>query len=289
MQTIMPGPAPDTLRRGCNRYGWYTGDAFPLHFDASPALNFLALVAIECEAPGVPPTTALDRATASVLADALAHDLAAHVPEIRELDFVFVGALYDQAQLLRPGWPLHAALAEALARLPRTAAGAHVVALGAHEGKLPLATLEPEIALLGSPMLVMPWLLSGSPTLIDRVGQRLEKDLFDHGLIGAELALAIGEAFGVKTSHARHLTTLDLCALASAQYQHAGLDALWQIIETGLLRADAEEHTVLADGSRLHYRDGRVECDSTDPRYLAHSRAILAAHGFELSPPQAIH
>ena len=260
---------------------------FPLV--ASPALNFLALVAIECEEPGVPPTTSLDRATAGVLADALAHDLAAHVPEIRELDFVFVGALYDQAQLMRPGWPLHAALAETLDRLPRNAAGAHVVALGAHEGKLPMAELEPEISLLGSPMLVLPWLLSGSAEMIDRVGQRLERSLFDQGLIGAELALAIGEAFGVKTSHARHLTTLDLCALTSAQYDHAGLGAIWQIIETGLLRADGEERATLADGSHLHYRDGVVECDSEHPQLVAHSRAILAAHGLELVEHHAIH
>ena len=244
-------------------------------------LNFLALVAIECEAPGVPPNTSLDRATASVLADALAHDLATHIAEIRDLDFVFVGALYDQAQLLRPHWPLHLALADALERLPRNSADGHVIALGAHEGKLPLADLEPETRLFGSPMLVMPWLLSGDPETIDTVGQRLERGLFDNGLIGAELALAIGEAFGIKTAHARHMTTLDLCALTCAQYQHADLGDIWQIIETALLRPDQEHAVTLADG-HLRYRAETVECDATDRRQLAQSRAILAAHGLEL-------
>lgn len=244
-------------------------------------LNFLALVAIECEAPGVPPNTSLDRATASVLADALAHDLATHIAEIRDLDFVFVGALYDQAQLLRPHWPLHLALADALERLPRNSADGHVIALGAHEGKLPLADLEPDTRLFGSPMLVMPWLLSGDPETIDTVGQRLERGLFDNGLIGAELALAIGEAFGIKTAHARHMTTLDLCALTCAQYQHADLGDIWQIIETALLRPDQEHAVTLADG-HLRYRAETVECDATDRRQLAQSRAILAAHGLEL-------
>ena len=243
--------------------------------------HFLALVAIECEQPGIPPVIALDRATASILADALAHDLAVHVPEIRELDFVFVGALYDQSQLLRPGWPLHAALGDALERLPRKAGDGHVIALGAHEGKLPLSALEPETRLLGSPMLVMPWLLCGNPETIHRVGQRLEHGLFDNGLIGAELALAIGEAFAVKTAHARHLTTLDLCALTCAQYEHAGLGEIWQIIETALLRPDQEHAVTLGDGS-LRYRHGGVESDASEPRQLAHSRAILAAHGLEL-------
>ena len=81
---------------------------------AGGSAHFMALIAIECEHPGLPPRTVVDRDTSSALADALAHDLASHLPEIRELDFVMVGAVYDQAQLLRPGWPLHAALGEAL-------------------------------------------------------------------------------------------------------------------------------------------------------------------------------
>ena len=241
--------------------------------------HLLALVAIECEVPGVPPVTSLDRATASVLADALAHDLAVQIPEIRELDFVFVGALYDQAQLLRPRWPLHAALAEALERLPRNAGGAHVVALGSHEGRLPLADLEPQTDLLGSPMLVMPWLLSGPTEIIDKVGQRLERELLEQGLIGPELALAIGETFGIKTTHARHLTTLDLCAMACAQYEHAGLGGIWQIIEAALLKPDEEQTVTMDDGGSVHYEAGKVEIDCSDRLRTAQFRAILAAHG----------
>ena len=262
----------------------------PLSNRAETAQSHItALIAVECETPGIPPVTTLDRATASVLADALALDLAAHVAEIHALDFVFVGALYDQAQLLRPGWPLHAALADALERLPRATGGAHVIALGAHEGRLPLASLEPDHGLLGSPMLVMPWLLSGDSATIEVVGRRLEHELLDQGLIGAELALAIGEAFGVKTTHARHLTTLDLCALACAQYEHAELGGLWQVIEAALLEPDSERVARLADGSTLRYRAGVIECESSDRRRLAQCRAILAAHGLELSTPGLHH
>ena len=185
--------------------------------------HVMALIAVECEAPGAPPQLSLDRETASVLADALAHDLSRQIPEIHALDFVFVGALYDQAQLLRPRWPLHSALQDALERLPRESGAGHVVALGAYQGRLPLASLEPDPGLYGSPLLVMPWLLSGPTSIVAGVGQRLESEFLERGLIGAELALAIGEAFGVKTAHARHLTTLDLCALACAQYEHVGL------------------------------------------------------------------
>ena len=242
----------------------------------------MALIALECEAPGAPPRNVLDRATAAALADGLAHDLVAHVPGLRALDFVFAGALYDQAQLLRPHWPLHTALAEALDHLPRDAADAHVVALGAHGGKMPVAGLQPDVGLYGSPMLVLPWLLAGPAGTASAVGQHLERELMESGLIGAGLALAIGEAFGVKTAHARHMTTLDLCALACAQYEHAALGEIWQIIETALLRPD-QAHTISRDdGSRLHYSDGVVSGHIVDARRLAQYRAILGAHGLTL-------
>lgn len=245
-------------------------------------LRFPALIAVECENPGAPGLVALDRATASILADAIALDLAAHVPEISQLDFIVVGALYDQAQLLRPQWPLHAALADALDRLPRRAGDAHVIALGSHDGRLPHTSLEPETALLGSPMLVMPWLLSGPSDIVASVAQRLERELMERGLIGAELALAIGEAFGIKTAHARHMSSLDLCALACAQYEHAELGELWQIIETALLRPEQSLEVKLGDGSSLAIRDGVMRCDSRNERLLAQTRAILGAHGISL-------
>lgn len=244
-----------------------------------------ALIAIECELPGPPPLTRLDRATAGALADAVAHDLAAQIPQMAELDFVFAGALYDQAQLLRPQWPLHAALADTLQHLPGQSKDGHIIALGTHEGRFPLPVLEPEISLYGSPLLVMPWLLSGPAELVGEVAQRLERELMESGLIGAELALALGEAFGIKTAHARHMTTLDLCALACAQYTHAGLGGLWQIIETALLRPDQEHAVRLDDGSSLRFRNGTVQHEPHHSRLLAPYRAILGAHGIVVEAP----
>lgn len=268
----------------------YTAQSLlPFPLESSAALNFLALVAVECESPGVPPVVTLDRGTTSILADALAHDLARHAPAICSLDFVFVGALFDQAQLLRPGWPLHAALAEALDRLPRNPGDAHVVALGAHEGRMPASGLEPDTSLLGSPMLVMPWLLSGPPGPLGEVASRLERELLEQGLIGAELALALGEAFGIKTAHARHMTTLDLCALACAQYEHVGLGELWQMMETALLEPDRRLSLALKDGGSLRYEAGTVYCSATDRRRLAQFRAILGAHGLPLTESAAAH
>ena len=244
----------------------------------------MALLAVECEAPGIPPRVVLDRTTAEALVEQLAADLASHLPDVRALDLVAVGALYDQAQLLRPQWPLHAALGDALTRLP-TQRGARVIAVGAHAGRMPVAALEPDHGLLGSPMLVLPWLLAGPPDMAAAIGRQFEQDLLERGLAGAALALALGDAFGVRVTHARHMTTFDLCALASAQYEHAGLGALWQIIEAALLAPDRAHTATLPNGDLLHWHDGAASTDTRDPRQLAQCRAILAAHGLVLTQP----
>jgi hypothetical protein len=121
------------------------------------------------------------------------------------------------------------------------------------------------------------------------VGQQLERELLDGGLIGAELALAIGEAFAVKTVHARHMTTLDLCALACAQYEHAGLGEVWRNIETALMRTDQEQSAELSDGSSQLNRQRVVHGTSMRPRRMAQCRAILAAHGLTLVDREATH
>ncbi len=241
------------------------------------------LVAIECEEPGPPPRATLARADAETLAAHLAADLGRHLGNTTSLDLVSVGALYDQAQLLRPGWPLHAALSEATVGLPGRATSGRILALGTHAGSMPSPALEPERAMLGSPMLVLPWLLAGTDEAIVAVGRRLEEHLLEHGHAGAALALAVGDAFGVKVTHARHLTVLDACALACAQYEHAGLGAVWQVIEAALLAPDIARVATLSNGDHLALRDGIIATDTRDARLREVCAVVLSAHGLTLS------
>lgn len=241
------------------------------------------LVAIECEAPGPPARAALGRRDAEALAAHLASDLGKHIGAAPSLDLVAVGALYDQAQVLRPGWPLHAALGESAVGLPGSAMSGRILALGAHAGRMPSPALEPERVLLGSPMLVLPWLLSGPDAAITTIGRKLEEHLLERGHANAALALAIGDAFGVKVTHARHMTALDLCALACAQYEHAGLGAVWQVVEAALLAPEVPRVATLPNGDHLSWRDGIVATDTLDARLREGCALVLGAHGLFLS------
>lgn len=249
----------------------------------SDLLHSPAVLAIECELAEAPALTMLDRLAAERFGAALAQDLARLVPGIESVDLVCSAALYDQAQILRPGWPVHAALADLRDRLAAGAIQASVMSIGAHAGRMPMPALEPDPHLHGSAMLLMPWLLRGERDTIAAITAQLERDLLDRGMASASFALDLRDLLGFPIQHVRHMTVYDLCALTSAQYEHAGLGSIWQIIENALLAGDREEATTLADGSTLHYRAGEIVSDTDDPRLRAQCRAILAAHGLMLS------
>jgi hypothetical protein len=263
-------------------------------------------------APGTAATHAvLGQEDAGRLAGLIGHDLALLAPEAAALDLVVAGAHFDPAELLRPGWPLHRRLQELHARAPR-AFEPRVIAFGADaRGEVP-QPLRAEPALSGGPMRVVPFLLVGDPDAAQAAGTTLERELLDRGMARAETALHAQDGFAARIEHARYVTAWDLAALTAMQYRHAGLDALWALLETALLAPtqdvwlDAPPEPLLryADGEvrmRVFDRDGwraRYAADETDParldRGFAHFRArqrqyaaILAAHGIEVFAVEA--
>lgn len=241
--------------------------------------SVLGLLAIECREPGTPPRSTTDRAQAQVIASAIAADLIKLDAGVSSLDLVVAAALFDQAQILRPGWPAHAALLELQSRVIAVAARAEVLAIAAHEGKMPLPALEPDARLFGSPLLILPWTLHGDAEHAAATASGFEQDLVERGMAGSDLALALQDAFGIGVRHVQHLTVFDLCAIGCAQYEQAGFGVLWQLIENALL-TPTREHTVVIDDQRWTSQADTVTTDAAGPA-SAHHRAILAAHGIE--------
>jgi len=202
----------------------------------NPAQTVCAALALELSTPAVDCRTLLP-AQAGDLARLIARDLAGFDSAVGALSLSTVGAHYDPAQLLRPGWPLFTELDQLSARAPGQAA--RIVAFGAHDGILP-GLLTPVDEHLGGPMRVIPLVLRGEPDQITRVRERLEQHLIEHGMAAADTALFAQDAFAANIEHARYLTLHDLCALTALQYEHTGLAPLWPIIETALLSPERE-------------------------------------------------
>ena len=201
-------------------------------------LSTFGAIAVELAAEARPGRLALSQAEAGDWATGIAMDLARLVPEAAELDLALAAALYDPAELLRPNFPLHAALEGFAARAPG-ATGGRLIAFGAGAGGLP-ATLAPQVDFHGGPLRVIPFLLRGPASKVEAVGRAFEERLLDTGMANAGAALATQAAFGLRIEHMRYLTLHDLMAMTAMQYEHAGLAALWPMIEAALFGDDDE-------------------------------------------------
>ena len=212
----------------------------------------------------------LEPADAAELAAGIARDLAILVPEAAALDLVVLAAHYDPVEVLRPGWPLHAALDALALRAPLNtecaASDGHVnegriLAFGARDGMLPEAVPAPAADYAHGVMRLVPFLLRGdadSRARVEQVGHALEEVLIDRGMAGAATALYAQQAFGAPIEHARYLTVHDLAALMAMQYEHAGLGKLWPLIEAALLSPQSDAWLDTPPEPLARYSDGAV-------------------------------
>ena len=228
--------------------------------DAPPATGLLALELAE----GAIGVDALAPDAAIALAEGLALDLARIAPRAADCDLVFAAAHFDPAEALRPGWPLHRRLAELHARAPRAdAAGARIFAFGADaEGRVPLP-LQAEPGLRGGALRVLPFLLVGADA--PALQAHFEAELLDRGMASARTALLAQEAFAARIEHARLLTLHDLVAMTALQYEHAGLAALWPVIETALLSPQADDGVDAPPEPRLRFAGGLAHLEIPSP------------------------
>ncbi|MBB1087278.1 hypothetical protein H4F99_02110 [Lysobacter sp. SG-8] len=238
----------------------------PARDAALAPLHVLGALALELTAGAEVARTGLPQGDAGHLAARIAADLEALEPEASRLDLVMVGAHYDPVELLRPGWPLHHQLDELAARAPRDGThGGRVIAFGSHDERLPGA-LMPSPDHLGGTLRLVPFLLSGVPGDVEPVGDRLEAVLLEQGMAGAETALDAQVAFGVRVEHARYLTIHDLTAMTSMQYDHAGLGALWPVLETALLEPDGDAWLDAPPEPLVHYAGGEARIALFSPQ-----------------------
>lgn len=235
----------------------------------SNRIHCLGALALELSAGGEAPRSTLERAEAERLAGLLARDLGKLLPGAERLDGAFAAALYDPAELLRPGWPVHSALTE-VAELAPGARGGRVIAVGSHQGQMPHASLQPDTQFEGGLLRLLPFALVGEAEDALAVGQLMEERLLDTGMAHASTALEAQSGFGATLEHARYLSIHDLCALIAHQYQHAGLSEIWQLVEAALLTPDSVEWLENEDGLVAVGRGQQVRIADPSPSIWRH-------------------
>jgi hypothetical protein len=255
---------------------------------AAPRMQAAGVLALEL-APGTAIVRdALPQADAGELARLVGRDLGALAEAVRDLDLVFAAAHFDPAEALRPGWPLHRRLDELRQRAPQHGHAPRILAFGADaHGNVPQPLASDE-ALRGGQLRVLPFVLSeprvsgraaGEATTADAVGNRLERILLDAGMVQAETALCAQEAFGARIEHARYLTVHDLAAMTALQYGNQGLEALWGVIETALLRPGQPALLDAPPEPLLRYVEGEARIALFSPDAWRRRHADLCGEG----------
>jgi hypothetical protein len=213
-----------------------------------------------------------DRSLAQGLANQLAFELAKHLPNIEGLGLVWMAAVYDQAQLLRPGFPVFRALSElykaglSVGQLPQ------VLTLQARRAQAPLPTLQVDERLLGGPMVLVPICLLGSESQIDTAQALLETKLLDSGLTDARTALFLNQALGADAEHARLMTLDDLAALTAIQLENMDFADVWRAVEYQLFTL----REIPADSEYLAIQGGLLKINLQSTTEADFSEANLA-------------
>jgi hypothetical protein len=249
--------------------------------EAQTLLALPVVLALEPVAGTSPPRMTLTREEAAELVERVAADLHTLVPQVDTARLALAGALFDQVELLRPGFPVWATLDELARRVPRGQLD-NVVAFGSHDGHMPAPTLEPSAVFADGPMRLLPLILLAPMALAEELSGQLEIQLVGRGEASALTADWLMRTLGIRLEHVRYLSRNDLMALTCVQYEHVNLAPLWVLLEAALLTPARSESGMSARGLPLQYTDGKVLVQSPsewlatqtgDPAQRAHAFA----------------
>lgn len=229
--------------------------------EAQTLLALPIVLALEPLAGEVSARMTLSRDEAAELAELIAADLHTLVPQVGEARLALAGALFDQVELLRPGFPVWATLDELARRVPRGQLD-NVVAFGSHDGRMPAQPLEPSPVFADGPMRLLPLSLLAPAALAEELSELLEIHLVGRGEAGTLTADWLMRTLDIRLEHVRYLSRNDLLALTCVQYEHVNLAPLWTLLEAALLSPQHAESTMSARGLGLRYTDGKVLAQS---------------------------
>lgn len=224
---------------------------------------YRALVAIETDATqyygahASRPQT-LDRSDAKQMLSHIAADLKALLPEVSNCSLIAAGAIFDQTQILRPGYPVFEALEATPTSRRSEGFRPGLVSIGAEQGSMPIAELQPLEDIPLGLLQLLPLTIQGPPGLVESLGESMEYRFLEEGQISAHSAAWLESAFGISITHARLMTLTDLNAMLRLQLEHFGFLPLWELLDAAL-NGNPETLRVESDcGNVYEWRDGAV-------------------------------
>jgi len=214
----------------------------------------------------------------------LATDLEGLLPGFAQCDLATAGALFDQTQVLRPGYPVCIALEKVLlppGNSPVVDPARPVrVSLGAQHGRMPVAALQPEDSIPLGILQLLPVTVSGDAARLAELGTAMEDIFMQAGQVSAHTARWLESAFAVKINHARFMTLMDLNAMFRLQLEHFGFLPLWQLLDAALNGQEEECEVALENGQVYRWRNGAVHTTFETFDYWSQSGSGMRVDSF---------
>lgn len=200
----------------------------------------------------------LDRSSSEQLLAHLAADLGRLFPNIHEFALVMPGALYDQSQLLRPGYPLLAELEPLLADSQTRSYAPGLLSIGAVDGQLPGTALQPDPNIPPGVLQLMTLLVAGEHESVIALSDEMEHRFMDEGQLSPACARALEAQFSIRINHARFMTLTDLEAMLRLQMEHFGFLSLWELLDAALREEPGTLDVIGGEGQQYRWDGERV-------------------------------
>jgi hypothetical protein len=206
--------------------------------------------------PGMPDASGCEQVLAH-----LATDLARLFTDIEQCTLTMPGALYDQTQVIRPGFPLLQSLENFAASSRRDSPNQPTRrVLSQSGGRMPDDCMQPDPSIPPGLLQNLPLLISGQPEIIGPLSAEMEHLFLEQGQLSAHSAKGLESHFGIAVTHARFMTVTDLMAMLRLQLEHFGFLPLWDLLDAALEESSAPVQANGQLGQTFEYRNDAVHC-----------------------------
>ena len=201
----------------------------------------------------------LERTAAEQVLPHIATDRTSMFPAVSHCSLSMAGALFDQTQVLRPAFPVYAAL-ETLQQSsnPGSDFQARLLSIGSSEGQMPVKDLQPFDDIPLGILQILPLLISGPAGCLDGLATEMEHGFLEHGQVSAHTAKALESQFQISINHARFMTITDLNAMLRLQLEHYGFLPMWELLDAAMTGVTDKLEVETPGGLKFKWQDESV-------------------------------
>jgi len=188
----------------------------------------------------------------------IAADLGKLLPGISDCRVIAAGALFDQTQILRPGYPAFAALESAARQVGFDRFKPGLVSIGTRQGHMPSPDLAPLDDIPLGLLQILPIVVQGPSEQLAALAEIMEYRFLEEGQLSAHSSVWLQAAFGISIQHARLMTLTDLNALLRMQLEHFGFLPLWELLDAAIGGDGPPLAVTIRSGQPWEWRAGAV-------------------------------